>query len=154
MRNDYWLVLKRESSGQNAHSGGGYSVVDFPSSCIVEWAKDELVYLWPIRPQFNELCSVCKNTGLSSPEQCNPAGKPGYPCRFDPFPEATLNQDFDDMLIDGDYITECGFFHSFSDFANLHYLTSENYFLCNLGIFSSIREARQSLKRVSGFSKL
>lgn len=153
MRNDYWLLLKRGSSDQNVLSGALCPAADLPASCIVEWTTDDLVYVWPVRPQYESLCSVCKTTDLPSPEQCNPALEPGYPCRFDPFPEAELNQDFDDMLIDGDYIMECGYFHSFSDFARQHDITSENYILCNLGIFSSIREARQSLKKVSGNSK-
>lgn len=154
MMNDYWLLLKRNASAHDYSAGLISPGVTLPSACIIEWTQDELVYVWPVRPQFESLCGVCNHVSQQSPQICNTDVKPGYPCSFDAVPETAVSQDFDDFMIDGDSLSECGYFHSFSDFAKEHGLSQDAYFFCNLGIFSSIREARHSLKDASGFPKM
>lgn len=154
MMNDYWMLLKRGKPAHDESAGTIPLGISLPPACIVEWTQDELVYVWPVRPQYESLCDVCNNSNLRSPQTCNMDVRSGYPCSFDAVPETAISQDFDDFLIDGDYLSECGYFHSFSDFAREHGISQEDYFFCNLGIFSSIREARQSLKDVSGFPKM
>lgn len=141
----FWVMFKKRINAFDVVASSQYPSQNLPSVSIIELTEDEIVYVWPMEPLYASLCLVCKNLNLHSHEICHSDVQPRYPCNFQAVPEAILSQDFDDFLADGEYLAECGYFHSFEDFKRQNGYTDENFLFAMLGSFPSIRHARQEL---------
>lgn len=146
--NEFWVMCKKKIYASSVLSDPGHLSRNLPSVCIVEVTQDELVYIWPSVPCYDSLCEFCQHQPERSEAICSTNIPTGYPCQFHAVPEAAVNQDFDDFLIDGDYLAECGYFHSFADFKRHNGYTEEDYLFLMLGYFPSVRAARQALTAV------
>ena len=140
---EFWVLMRKNMEPNDSGAGHYYPGPSLPPLYIVELTSDEIVYLWPSRPQFDSLCLVCSHLTERFVGVCKSNVPAGYPCQFQAVPEAEMNQDFDDFLIDGEYIAECGCYYSFNDFIRQNNYTDEDYMFYRLGTFASIRNARQ-----------
>lgn len=103
---EFWVLVRKSMESSEPAADKQYPSRVLPHICIVELTSDEMVYLWPYRPQFDSLCLVCSHLTEQSAEICQSNVPAGFPCQFQAVPEAEINQDFDDFLIDGEYIEE------------------------------------------------
>lgn len=147
--NEFWAMVKKPVLNSNDLINHRHPYNMLPAFCIIEWTKDELVYVWPKEPNFKDLCFVCKNMKLNSSSVCKSDIPSGYPCNFKAVPEAELSQDFDDFLVDGEYIVECGYYYNFEDFKRQNNYTDEDFIFIFLGTFPSIRYAREAFYAMS-----
>lgn len=142
---EFWVMVKRNDPAQTGKSSSDYPGSSLPSIFIVEVSPDEIVYLWPYKPHFDSLCLVCKNYHQRCFEVCKAHVPKGYPCNFQAVPEAEVNQDFDDFLIDGEFIAECGYYYSFDDFLRQNGFSDKHFLYYRIGTVQSIRGARHQL---------
>lgn len=143
--NQFWVMHKKQGNLIPLRPEQLQAFRKLPSVCIVELTPDELAYIWPQNPQFTSLCEVCENAADQNPLICVKNVIPGYPCNFDAVPEAELSQDFDDFIIDGDFLFECGYFYSFEDFKKMSGFTEYLFDFSFIGAFPSVRVAREAL---------
>ena len=140
---EFWVLMRKNMDSNTFGAEKQHSGRKLPPLCIVELTPDEIIYLWPSRPQFDSLCLVCSHLSERSVGVCRSNVPAGYPCQFQAVPEAEMNQDFDDFLIDGEYIAECGYYYSFNDFVRQNNYSEVDYMFYRLGTFASIRNARK-----------
>lgn len=145
---EFWVLVKKTMEPNSSGAGKHYPGRSLPSICIVELTPDEIVYLWPYRPQFDSLCLVCSHLAERSVGICKAHVPAGFPCQFKAVPEAEINQDFDDFLVDGEFIAECGYYYSFNDFIQQNNYTENDFMFYRIGSFASIRSAREQFKQM------
>jgi len=153
MSRNYWLLIHNSLTD---HDLIGFTKIMHGS--ILEQSMDGEISLWPVKPHTlqsgtHELCEVCMRF-LSThvyPNTsefiigCKANAEEGRPCAFEAVPEVLDHQDFDNLLIDGSpTISESGcaspgaFFHS-------HGIDQKAFTTIPLGVYSNIRECRESL---------
>jgi len=145
---EFWVLVKKKMDPSDPIGSKENPEHTLPPVCIAELTPDELVYLWPSRPQFDSLCFACSHLSERSIGVCKSNVPAGFPCQFQAVPEAEMNQDFDDFLIDGEYIVECGYYYSFNDFIRQNNYTEDNFMFYRIGTFASIRIARQEFRQM------
>ena len=149
INSEFWVMVKREENGLLRIHDTNHPRHLLPTVSIVELTPDELVYIWPRIPKFETLCMVCLNLKKRCHDICQAEVLPGYPCRFEAVPESEQCQDFGDFLIDGEFLTECGYYTSFEDFTRTNGFTDQDFYFHRIGSFSSIRAARRALFELS-----
>lgn len=145
MNSQFWVMVKKQDDGLGRRPVNEYPGHGLPAVSIVELTQDELVYVWPRIPRYDSLCLACMNMKQRCHDVCQSDVRSGYPCRFEAVPESELCQDFDDFLVDGEYLAECGYYISFEDFRKQNGFTEQHFHFHGIGTFPSIRAARQAL---------
>lgn len=143
---EFWLIVKKSSDATDSVKEGMLARLKLPGLSIAELTSDEIVYLWSYRPMFDSLCLVCSKLNQRGLIACKTNVPDGYPCGFKAVPEAEMNQDFDDFLIDGEHLAECGYYYSIEDFKRLNGYSDEQYLFHALGKLPSIRAARKQIQ--------
>lgn len=146
MNSEFWVMAKKQENDFFRVHEKDHPWHLLPSVSIVELTPDELVYVWPRIPKYETLCMACLNMKQRCHDICQTEVLPGYPCRFEAVPESEQCQDFDDFLIDGEFLVECGYYISFEDFKRQNRFTDKDFFFYGIGSFPSIRGARRALR--------
>lgn len=142
---EFWVMRKKDGVPSAGCAVSSYPGSNLPTACIVELTPDELVYVWPLHPKLDSLCLVCSNQDCCSSQICQQDITPGFPCKFQAVPEAPMSQDLEDFLVNGDFLVECGYFHSFEDFRKVNGYSYEHFYFAFLGHYASVHLARYAM---------
>lgn len=136
---EYWHITRKDTSKQ-ASDPLQYS------ESILELDEEGMVVIWPLYPDRQELCDVCRHerpAGEGWPG-CRPPENNSYPCAFEPV-ENIENQDIDDFIIDGAHLDGGGYFTGLTDYMMCNSLDMNDYKIVFIGKMQNIREARTAV---------
>lgn len=148
MKNEYWVMCKLEQPSPGSPLVEKYRGGDLPHIFIVELTPDEMAFLWPVVPAVNSLCDVCELQNVRCTEFCKVGAPSGRICNFKAVPEVQASQDFDSILVEGEYFAVSGYYRSFEDFKHVHQYTDDHFGFFLLGMFDTISDARYKLNEM------
>lgn len=143
MSNIYWhLKLKEDKQCPVTNKGR-----KLPERIILEFMPDGMVYMWPVMPDYTNLCKQCKYSAVlnASPEAADGLCKGILPCKVCNFTQAVNTapeQDLEALIADGDYISFNGSFHNIFDYAANSLCSLDLYDYVRLGEYDSIGTCR------------